>query len=89
MKHAHADAVYAIEVAHDPHSENLPWDARVRRLSDDWPMTMTAGATRDDALAAAREWIAREYLRATEQEVVLVDEQGVPIEPGELHSVKA
>lgn len=80
-----SDATYRIEVEHDPHSEMWPWDARVYRITDGFPMHSCHGPTIEAATAAARAWVRTETARLVPPRVVYVDDDGNDAdEPGAL-----
>lgn len=64
-----SEPTYRIAVCIDPHSEMNPWDAKVFRVSDGVYMTLTFGATREQAIERAQAWIKAE---ATKQPSVSV-----------------
>lgn len=88
-----SDATYRIEVEHDPHSDIWPWDARVQRLSDGFPVFTAHGFTPAEAVRRARDWIRTESRRQSPPQAVYVDDNGddadepgalVKLAPGEL-----
>ena len=77
------DATYRIEVEHDPHSDRWPWDARVYRLSDGFPMHSCHAATATEAAELARQWVRQESARQTPPRAFYVDDDGEDAcEPG-------
>ncbi len=76
-------ATYRIDVEHRPQDGQLPWWARIVRLSDESYITTRGGRTSEEVVRSAREWIAGEAAR--EEGISLyVDDLG-----HDTHSVKA
>lgn len=72
-------ATYRIEITHDPHSELLPWDVRVWRMSDGQYLWFGSGETREEAKRAGRQWIREENKPKHETVALLVDDEGLDV----------
>jgi hypothetical protein len=69
-------ATYRIEVSRADDAI-FPWEAKIVRLSDDWPMHVERRSNADGAIYAARQWIKDESLAPVDLPLmVYVDDQG-------------
>lgn len=71
-------ALYRIEVGRDLHTPQWPWTAAIYRLADGprgIALAMERGATQEEALERASEWVAAEAL-TTPELVVYFDRLG-------------
>ena len=68
-------ATYRIAIRHDPHSENLPWEALIYRISDGALVATCYSGTPADAERDARQWIRDEQLKR-EGVSIYVDDDG-------------
>jgi hypothetical protein len=70
-------ATYRIEVSEAPDPALWPFEAKIVRLSDDWPVRVERRSTAHDAELAAKRWIQRDSANPLSiPRVVYVDDQG-------------
>ena len=70
------EPTYRIELKHDPHSETLPWDARIYLDGEALWLHTCYGATQDDALTAAQAWVRAEQSPRLPGRTVYATEDG-------------
>lgn len=52
-----SEPTYRVELEHHPHDEDWPWAASVIRVSDELPLFVRCGSTREDAFDRAQQAI--------------------------------
>lgn len=81
-------ATYRIEIVVDPHSDTYPWDARIYRTSDEMLATIQYGTTYDEAVKAARKWVADDTRPEAQGTTLFLDDNGQDVPADAPHSVK-
>jgi hypothetical protein len=86
-----SEPTYRIDVTHepDPRFPNVPWTARVTRLSDGEQIAARSAGSKPEAIAAARESIAAALTPVEPPEAIFTSEDGQIMDAPEPQSLRA